>query len=63
MTWSEFKGIVGGEWKAGMNLPFDPVAAELAEKLGMKVVIINGKDVDNLKAFLAGEKFKGTVIQ
>jgi uridylate kinase len=63
MTWSDFKGIVGGKWKAGMNLPFDPVAAQLAEELSMKVVIINGNEIANLKKFLSGEAFKGTVIQ
>jgi len=62
-TWKEFKKIVGGEWKAGMNLPFDPVAASLAEKKKFTVVIMNGKPLDNLEAYLAGKKFKGSVIE
>jgi uridylate kinase len=61
-TWEEFKAIVGGEWKAGMNLPFDPIAAALAEKENIQVVILNGHDLDNLQAYLAGKEFKGTVI-
>ncbi|PIN79731.1 UMP kinase [Candidatus Woesearchaeota archaeon CG10_big_fil_rev_8_21_14_0_10_34_8] len=61
-TWKEFKKIVGGEWKAGMNLPFDPVAAALAEKEGIKVIILNGHDLDNLEKCLAGKDFVGTVI-
>ncbi len=61
-TWKEFKAIVGGEWKAGMNLPFDPLAAALAEKNAMTVIIINGKPLNNLENYLSGKKFKGTVI-
>lgn len=62
LTWHELKQIVGGEWKAGMNLPFDPVAASLAEKEKMHVIIMNGADLQNLERCLAGMEFKGTVI-
>jgi len=61
-TWKEFKAIVGGEWKAGMNLPFDPIASQVAEKKKFKVVIMNGKPLDNLENYLAGKEFKGSVI-
>lgn len=62
-TWKEFKQIIGGEWKAGMNLPFDPIAAGLAEKEKMKVIILNGANVENLQHSLAGKDFVGTVIE
>lgn len=62
-TWKEFKQIVGGEWKAGMNLPFDPIAAALAEKEKMKVIILNGANLENLQQCLAGKSFVGTVIE
>ena len=62
-TWKEFKQIVGGEWKAGMNLPFDPVAASLAEKEKLRVVVLNGNNLDNLEKYLAGKEFVGTVIE
>lgn len=61
-TWKEFKKIVGGEWKAGMNLPFDPVAAALAEKEKMRVIVLNGADLANLENCLEGKVFVGTVI-
>jgi uridylate kinase len=61
-TWAEFKAIVGDEWKAGMNLPFDPIAAALAEKEKMRVVILNGNNLKNLEVYLAGKDFVGTVI-
>ncbi len=62
LTWHELKQIVGGEWKAGMNLPFDPVAAALAEKEKMHVIIMNGADLANVERCIAGMEFKGTLI-
>jgi len=62
-TWKEFKKIVGGEWKAGMNLPFDPLAATLAEKNGLRVIVLNGKKLDNLEKCLEQKEFVGTLIQ
>ncbi len=62
-TWNEFKHIVGGEWKAGMNLPFDPIAAALAEKEKMKVIILNGAHLENFQKCIAGKEFVGTIIE
>ncbi len=62
ISWPEFKKIVGSKWEPGVNLPFDPIASRLAEKNGIQVVVLNGKKLDNLKKFLAGKKFKGTLI-
>ena len=62
ISWQGFKKIIDGEWKAGMNLPFDPIAAALAEKEKMKVVVLNGNNLDNLEKYLSGKEFVGTVI-
>lgn len=62
ISWKEFRQLVGGEWKAGMNLPFDPVAASLAEKNIIDVVILNGTSLKNFQDFLAGKRFVGTHI-
>ena len=62
VSWKEFRKIVGDEWKAGMNLPFDPVASKEAEKVGLRVVIMKGTDLDNFKDFLYEKEFKGTII-
>lgn len=62
ISWGDFRKIVGSKWDPGLNMPFDPVASQLAEKLGLEVVIMNGKKLDNLSKYLAGKKFKGTVI-
>lgn len=62
ISWQEFRKIVGNKWKAGMNVPFDPIAAKEAAKLKLKVIVMRGTDINNLKDFLEGREFKGTVI-
>lgn len=62
ISWPEFRKIVGDKWDPGMNAPFDPVASSLAEKLGVEVIVMNGKPLDNLRNFLSGKDFKGTII-
>ncbi|MDO8482824.1 MAG: UMP kinase [bacterium] len=62
-SWAEFRKIIPAEWSPGVNTPFDPVAAKLAEELGLEVVIMNGKPLDNLQNYLEGQAFKGTVIK
>lgn len=61
--WKEFRSMVGNEWDPGMNVPFDPVASRLADQNGMKIVLLNGKNIKNFQALLSGKKFIGTVIQ
>ena len=61
-TWKELRKIVGNKWKPGLNMPFDPIAAKEAEKLGLSVIVI-GKDINNLKKVLDNKEFKGTLIR
>lgn len=63
ISWKDFRKIVGNEWDPGMNAPFDPVASRLAEQIGLKVVVMNGKKIKNIEKLLAGEKFVGTMIE
>lgn len=63
IDWEGFKKIVGDEWNPGMNSPFDPVAAKKAEELGLKVVIMNGSDFENIEKYFRGEEFLGTVVE
>ena len=62
MTWAELRGIVGDEWVPGAKLPLDPLACQLAEKAGLKVVVMHGEDIDNFEKFLNGDAFVGTTI-
>lgn len=63
LNWSKFRHIVGDEWDPGLHVPFDPVAAKLAQEIGLKVVVLKGDDLENLEKFFAGKKFVGTTIE
>lgn len=63
ISWKNFRSIVGDKWDPGLNVPFDPVASRLGEKIGLKVVIAEGKNIKNLKNILTDKKFQGTVIE
>jgi len=63
LSWDQMRKIVGDKWVAGMNLPFDPEACKEAQAANIRVVIMNGTDLENLKDYLKGAPFKGTVIE
>jgi len=62
ISWKEYRKMFSGPWTPGFNSPFDPVAAKEAEKLKMRVIIANGKNLENLERILKGKKFVGTEI-
>lgn len=62
INWDGLLKITGKKWVPGSNTPFDPVAAQFAQKNKLKVVIANGKNLKNLENILEGKKFDGTVI-
>lgn len=61
--WENFRKLVGDEWIPGMNSPFDPVAAKKAHELGVKVVVMNGNNFDNVGKYFKGKEFVGTTIE
>lgn len=62
VSWKEFRTLIGiSSWSPGLNTPFDPVAAKVAENMKLKVTVM-GKDLDNLENFLTDRPFRGTVI-
>lgn len=63
ITWGEYRKIIGSEWKPGMKAPIDPIAARLASKLEMTVIVTRGTNLKNLENILSDKKFKGTVIR
>lgn len=63
MSWVDFRKLVGNKWDPGLSAPFDPVASKLAHKLNLRVVIMNGNPLANLRHFLANKAFVGTVIE
>jgi len=62
ICWKHYRNLIGKKWTAGLNAPFDPIAAKEAEKSGIKVIII-GKDLRNFENLLNDSKFNGTVIE
>lgn len=62
-TWSEFIKIVGTDWDPGANMPFDPIASQLAAKLKLEVFIMNGNNIWNLTSYINGGSFIGTIIK
>jgi uridylate kinase len=62
ISWSEFRKILPIEWDPGLNSPFDPIAAKLAEEIHLEVAIVNGKAFHELEKCLNGEAFAGTIV-
>ena len=63
LTWTEFRSLIGDEWTPGLNAPFDPIAAKKAQELGVKVVVMNGENWENVQNYFDGKKFVGTIIE
>jgi uridylate kinase len=62
IKWNDYLKIIGKKWRPRLSTPFDPEASKLAKKLGLRVIIIKGTNLNNLKAYLSGQAYKGTVI-
>ncbi len=62
MAWKELREIVGNVWHPGAHVPFDPVAAKLAQRWKQKLAVMNGKDLTNFENFLRDIDFRGTVV-
>lgn len=64
IDWKTFrKEIVGNTWIPGANAPFDPIASRRAEKIGLKVSILQGTNLKEVDRALSGKKFVGTIIE
>jgi uridylate kinase len=64
IDWSGFREIVGDKWSPGANTPFDPIASHEAQKLGLELVLANGKKLENLKKIIRGDKsFIGSIVR
>lgn len=64
ISWKDFRTLVGDQWTPGLNTPFDPIAAKLAQKHKIMVRIVNGNlPEDELKKAITGKPFKGTEIR
>ncbi|MFZ2153911.1 MAG: UMP kinase [Candidatus Moraniibacteriota bacterium] len=62
INWEEFRKMVGDKWDPGMSAPFDPIASKLAQENNLEVAIIGGADLENMKNYIEGRAFEGSVI-
>lgn len=62
ISWEKFKKLLPKKWSPGLNSPFDPVASRFAQKSGLEVAIVNGKNIRSIGNYLGGKKFTGTKI-
>lgn len=63
ISWKEFRKIVGNKWSPGANVPFDPIAAKEAERLGLVVKFVHGTHLNAVRSVLHEKHFSlGTVI-
>lgn len=62
ISWTDFRKMLPEKWEPGLNAPFDPIAARMAEEIGLEVAVADGKNLSNLKNYFDGKEFVGTVI-
>lgn len=63
MSWADFRKMVGDEWVPGMNAPYDPIAARMADENKITVAVMNGENLANLEAALSGQEFVGSMLR
>ena len=47
---------------AGGHMVIDPLAAIVIHRSSIRTVVMNGRDLENLRSFFEGKEFRGTVI-
>ncbi|OIO43549.1 MAG: hypothetical protein AUJ24_02315 [Parcubacteria group bacterium CG1_02_36_42] len=62
MGWEDYFKIIPSKWSPGLHAPVDPIAAKLARKEKIPVIVAGGKNLKNFEKILKGEKFKGTIL-
>ncbi len=63
MSYDELLKIVSGGHTAGINAVVDPSAASLIRAKKIRTIVLNGRDLDNLRMGIEGGNFKGTTIE
>ncbi len=59
----ELEGIVSGlSQAAGKYELFDMLAVKILRRSGIKCIVLNGRDLENMKKAIERKKFRGTVI-
>lgn len=62
IDWVNFRKLLPEKWDPGLSSPFDPIAAREAQEKNMEVACINGEKLTELRKYIEGEEFIGTLI-
>lgn len=63
ISWKDYLKIVGTKWSPRLSSPFDPIAAQRAQKYGITAYVMNGRRLADVKKVIAGDSSKaGTVL-
>jgi uridylate kinase len=63
ITYAKLISITGeGHARAGPKIVFDPVAARVAAKAGIPLLVVDGRDLGALRAAISGDAFHGTTV-
>ncbi|PJE75620.1 UMP kinase [Candidatus Uhrbacteria bacterium CG10_big_fil_rev_8_21_14_0_10_48_11] len=63
MRWAEYLKIIGTTWSPRLSTPFDPTAAKLAKQSGLRVSILDGRKLANVKRAVEGKLFTGSILR
>ncbi len=63
LTYAKLIDLTGeGHTRAGPKIVFDPVGARVIAKAGIPLLIVDGRDLDALRAAISGDAFHGTTV-
>lgn len=62
LTWVEYRKIIPSSWKPGEHFPIDPIAAQFSSKKSLRAIVVDGRNLDNLKNLVDGKNFEGTIV-
>ncbi len=62
ICWTDYLEIMGDWRSVTRKIPFDPIAAKMAQKLRQSIYIVEGNNLVNLDNLLEGKKYIGTKI-
>ncbi|MDW5564080.1 MAG: UMP kinase [Methanomassiliicoccus sp.] len=63
LTFDELNAMMGkGKHGAGNSHVFDPLGAEIVKRCRIPILVVDGRDLEEMKAAILGQGIKGTVI-
>ncbi len=64
LSWAEFRAMVhaGSSGEAGQNFLFDRLGADALARAHIPLLIVPGRDLENLEAAVTGQRFRGTLV-